>query len=214
MTDGITPPANYTSLFADLRAAHITVATVALGSDADRTLRDIDNQDLIYFRVKVTDATGAQGRLLAEADGLIANPTEGPGNHLCILEVKFEDLGNLPWSLEIDDSATPTLVVNSRIGSKEYVRSNATFFALVYPAVVREILTAILNEDGYEYDPDGDGWRDLWVRFAATLPDVGQPPEGEEGDPRPWIEAAVRSFCDRQPACTVFFDTLTGEALK
>jgi Ca-activated chloride channel homolog len=38
MTDGITPPANYTSLFAELRAAHISVATVALGSDADRTL--------------------------------------------------------------------------------------------------------------------------------------------------------------------------------
>src|SRR5215472_7002072 len=48
--------------------------------DVDRTLRDIDNRDLIYFRVKVTDDTGDQGRLLAEADGLIANPAVGRGN--------------------------------------------------------------------------------------------------------------------------------------
>jgi len=180
------------------------------GSEEDRTLRDIDNRELVYFRVKVTDATGEQGRLLAEADGLIANPTEGPGNHVCILEVKFEDLGNLPWSLEINDSATPTLVVNRRISNKEYVRSNAAFFALVYPAVVRELLTFILNGD-HEYDPDGDDWRDRWLRFITALPDVDSPPEGEEIDPRPWIDTAVRAFCERQPACTAFLESLAAE---
>jgi hypothetical protein len=38
MTDGISSPANYKPLLAELRAEHITVSTVALGSDADRTL--------------------------------------------------------------------------------------------------------------------------------------------------------------------------------
>jgi hypothetical protein len=38
MTDGISQPANYAPLLAQLRRAHITVATVALGADADRTL--------------------------------------------------------------------------------------------------------------------------------------------------------------------------------
>jgi Ca-activated chloride channel homolog len=38
MTDGISAPANYEPLLAQIRAAHITVATVALGADADRTL--------------------------------------------------------------------------------------------------------------------------------------------------------------------------------
>ena len=38
MTDGISQPANYAPLLAQLRRAHITVATVALGADADRAL--------------------------------------------------------------------------------------------------------------------------------------------------------------------------------
>jgi Ca-activated chloride channel homolog len=38
MTDGISEPANYKPLLAKLHAAHITVATVALGQDADRSL--------------------------------------------------------------------------------------------------------------------------------------------------------------------------------
>jgi uncharacterized membrane protein len=38
MTDGISAPANYAPLLATLRREHISVATVALGSDADRVL--------------------------------------------------------------------------------------------------------------------------------------------------------------------------------
>jgi uncharacterized protein YegL len=38
MTDGISQPENYNPLLARLRQEHISVATVALGSDADRTL--------------------------------------------------------------------------------------------------------------------------------------------------------------------------------
>jgi len=38
MTDGISAPANYEPLLGKLKAAHISVATVALGSDADRPL--------------------------------------------------------------------------------------------------------------------------------------------------------------------------------
>jgi Ca-activated chloride channel homolog len=38
MTDGISAKANYEPLLAQLRADHITVTTVALGADADRTL--------------------------------------------------------------------------------------------------------------------------------------------------------------------------------
>jgi Ca-activated chloride channel homolog len=38
MTDGISQPENYGPLLTKLRAAHISVATVALGSDADRSL--------------------------------------------------------------------------------------------------------------------------------------------------------------------------------
>jgi hypothetical protein len=177
----------------------------------DKTLSDIDNRDLIYFRVKVTDLKGEQGRLLAEADGLIANSTECPGNRVSILEVKFDELGNLPWRLDITDSATPVLVVNKRIDNKEYVRSNPTFFALVYPAVVREILTFIFNAE-HEYDPEGDDWRDRWLRFVTALPRVEEMPAGKDVDAaRPWIDSSVQAFCDHQPACATFLETLAAE---
>ena len=47
MTDGISSPANYKPLLAEIRAEHITVSTVALGADADRPLlRQIANATL------------------------------------------------------------------------------------------------------------------------------------------------------------------------
>jgi hypothetical protein len=183
-----------------------TVAKVECGQD--RTLRDIDNRELVYFRVKVTDASGEHGKLLAGADGLIPNPAEGPGHHICILEVKFEDLGNLAWNLEIMDSSTPTLVVNRMIDNQEFVRSNTTFFALVYPAVIREILTNILSQDEYEYEPDGDDWKDRWIRYMTSL-GLSVPLTGDEKETRQWIDDAVRAFCDSQPACQLFLNSMS-----
>jgi hypothetical protein len=182
----------------------------SVGCDQDRTLRDIDNRELIYFRVKVTDANGEHGKLLAEADGLIANPAEGTGHNVCILDVKYEDLENLAWNLELDDGSTPTLVVNRKISNREYVRSDTAFFALVYPAVIREILTFILLQNDHEYEPGSDDWEDQWISYVRSLPGIADPPnEGEEI--RNWIDQAVRSFCSYQPACQLFLDSLLKE---
>jgi hypothetical protein len=162
--------------------------------------------------VKVTDASGAHGRLLAEADGLIPNPAEGAGNHVCILEVKFEDLGNLAWTLDLNESSTPTLIVNQKIDNKEFVRSNSTFFALVYPAVIREILANILSHNDYEYEPDDDDWKNRWIRYVTSLPGVPSPPKQvDESEMRQWIDDTVKSFCNCQAACQSFLDSISEE---
>lgn len=182
-------------------------------SEDDRTLSEIDNREAIYFRVKAVDPSGEHGKILAEVDGIIPNSYDGHGARVAILEVKFEEnLGSQPWSLELSDAATPVLVINKRLGSKEYVRSDDVFFSLVYPAVVREILTRIVVIDGYEYDHEDDQWRQQWLNFVCGLPDVGLPPMGEDPDPQyDWIEGAVKAFCGAQPACSRFLDSRSKE---
>ena len=188
-----------------------TVANICCKDN--RTLHDIDNRELIYFRVKVVDLSGEHGKLLAEADRISASPANGGGTRICILEVKFEDLGNQAWSLDLPDGATPTLVVNRKMGSREYVRSDTTFFALVYPAVVREILTRIvLIEDGHEPDVDSEDWKDRWLYFIRTLPGVDPLPEGDDELAKvDWIESAVRAFCESQAACRDFIEARARE---
>lgn len=182
-------------------------------SEDDRTLSEIDNREAIYFRVKVVDPSGEHGKILAEVDGIIPNSSDGHGARVGILEVKFEEnLGSQPWTLDLSEAAMPVLVVNKRLGSKEYVRSDDTFFSLVYPAVVREVLTRIIAIDGYDYDPDDDQWKQQWLYFVCSLPDVGLPPAGNEADAQyEWIDTAVRAFCAAQPACARFLDSRSKE---
>ncbi len=179
----------------------------------DRTLRDIDNRETIYFRVKVVDSSGEHGKILAEVDGIIPNPSDGHGARVAILEVKFEDnLGSQPWSLALSAAATPVLIVNKRLGNKEYIRSDDSFFSLVYPAVVREVLTRIIVIDECEYDPDNDEWWQRWLYFVCSLPDVGLPPGGEDNDAKYfWIDGAVKAFCEAQPTCGRFLDARSKE---
>jgi hypothetical protein len=178
----------------------------------DRTLSEIDARETIYFRVKVVDPSGEHGKILAELDGIIPNSSDQPGARIAILEVTFEE-SNTPWRLELTDAAVPVLVVNKRLGGREYVRSDEAFFALVYPAVVREILTWILVIDGRDYDPGSEEWPQQWLDFVCRLPDVGLPPSNE-GDPEAkseWIEKAVDVFCAAQPACNTFLESRSKE---
>jgi len=76
--------------------------------------------------------------------------------------------------------------------------------ALVYPAVVRQVLYRVLVVEDYaELDGPQDDWKCQWLRFACALAGVLPPPERRDDDenaPRPedvdWIEEAVKRFCD------------------
>jgi hypothetical protein len=184
-------------------------------SSEDRTLREIDNRELVSFRVKVVDPTGEHGKVLAEIDG-VSPAAEGPGARMGILEVKFSDLGRQAWTLELE-GPIPTLVVNRRLDvNKEYVRSDEAFFSLVYPAVVREILTrAVVIEDDQDWDSDSDDWQSLWIGFVRALPGVDAPPRGDDQQQKiTWVDGAVRAFCDAQEVCERFIQNRITEANK
>jgi hypothetical protein len=117
------------------------------------------------------------------------------GTRLPLLEVNFRDLGDIPWRIEIEANGA-VLELNNRLdGIERMARHDAAFFALVYPAAVREILTNILIVEQYDIAEDAEEWWSLWLRWARALTDAASPADVE--DRRLWIEEVVAAFCGR-----------------
>lgn len=158
----------------------------------NRRLTDIDSDSIVRFRVKVVEAH----RIIAAADDitLSASPTD-EGARVSLLPVNFRDLGDVPWRVELE-SAGPVLELNSRVDEIERrARHDAAFFALVYPAAVREILTHILVVEQYDPAEETEEWWSLWMRWARELSDAAVPEDADER--RGWIEDVVGAFCGR-----------------
>ena len=128
------------------RVMRFSLGTVSLPAHGVRCeLSDFDSDEDILFRVKVTDVADRPGVLLGHADKLRARrPDELPEKRIPLLPPIPSDLEEEVWRLEFDSE--PRLLINSRLPDwKETVKSNA-FRALVYPTVVREVLTRVFED--------------------------------------------------------------------
>lgn len=96
------------------------------------------------------------------------------------------------------------------------------FFALTYPAVLRQILYRVLGVEEFA-DVDGplDDWRVQWLRFASNLPGIFPPPKATENDgdedalessQLEWIEDTVDAFCTHHKVLERFRHSQLGEA--
>ncbi len=162
----------------------------------DRRLSEIDSGSVVRFRVKVVDNAASTHRIVASADDITvsASSTDG-GTRVPLLEVNFRDLGDLPWRVELEANG-PVLELNNRVeGIERLARHDAAFFALVYPAAVREILTSILVIEQYDVTEETNEWWSLWIRWARALTDAPVPAEIE--DRRIWIDEVTAAFCGR-----------------
>lgn len=178
----------------------------------NRLLDELPTQDVVHFRVKVVDRTSKHGLILAVADGLTAT-TSGRSP---LLPVNFTPLGNIPWQLNFENDK-PTLEVNNEgLGDsiREIVRTDEQFFALVLPAVLRQILTHIvLLKDDVDLDSQDD-WETNWIRFAQNLPGMVEWPsaphdrEDERRKRLRWVDDAVESFCNFHKAASKFRNAL------
>lgn len=160
---------------------------------ADRRLTEIGGTNVLRFRVKVVDGH----RIVAVADDLVVSEEKPEtAGRMPLLPVNFtDDLGQQAWQVVFEPSG-PVLALNNRIeGIRDVAKNDAAFFALVYPAAVRLILTQILLVEQQDAHDAGDEWWHLWLRWAARF--TSTLPDGPDDAPF-WIEEAVAAFCGSQ----------------
>jgi hypothetical protein len=163
----------------------------------DRRLTEIDGTSLVRFRVKLVDNRANDHRIVAVADGIVVSAeTPEASGRVPLLPVNFDaTLEQQAWRIEFEADG-PVLELNNRIDAiKEVAKSDAAFFALVYPAAVRQVLTRILLVDQQDAHQEGDEWWNLWLRwaarYAAPLPDdIAEAPF--------WIDRVIEAFCIEQ----------------
>lgn len=160
---------------------------------ADRRLTEVGGTNVLRFRVKVVD----DHRIVAVADDVVVSEEKPEtAGRMPLLPVNFtDDLGQQAWQVVFEPTG-PVLALNNRIdGIRDIAKNDAAFFALVYPAAVRLILTQILLVEQQDAHDAGDEWWHLWLRWAARF--TSTLPDGADDAPF-WIDEAVAAFCSAQ----------------
>jgi hypothetical protein len=117
-----------------------------------------------------------------------------------ILPIDAREMGQELWQLDLD-GPDAVLFVNKDVPAlKDMARTDPFFYAVVYPQVVRQVLTKAILTGGDIDDVDDDRWQNLWLRFGQGLHSAKQKPptkdelqDNEYGDD--WIEDVVEAFC-------------------
>lgn len=153
-------------------------------------LSEFEYAEGIKFRVKVASDAGV---LIAEADKIQPGDSELPENRLPLITTVARDLGELVY--EVDLNHDPLLVVNSNYGNWRELATNPFFKSVVFPSVVREVLTKVLIIDNHSDTSDMEDWKSQWLKFGTLLP--GVPVFGRKmnnDDKAEWIDAVCQSF--------------------
>jgi hypothetical protein len=181
---------------------------------ADRALSEFGGNDDMEFRVKVVQMEGTRGKLLAEASGVYPlTSEEAATGRQPLLYIRSADLQQQVWDLRIEQERT-VLLINSRVHDRTLLARSKEFIALVYPAIIRQILTTILTAERSAISDDAADWRNQWLRFGASLPGMSEltrlepPDESAEDD---WIADVIKAFCSQQNAMDRLVPPISGE---
>jgi hypothetical protein len=183
-----------------------SVADLSEPDEVRRRLTEFEGSDAFNFRVKVVDASGSKGRILAESGPIRpVLPEAREERRRSLLHVRYGQLGEQVWMVEFPESTQEPveLLVNNLIPDKTAFVRSPEFTSLVLPAVLREILVYVLVGQGYRELDDTSDWKSDWLSFAKTM--VGtEPPGDEEGQEEAfeWIDRAVDAFCKRHEVHT------------
>jgi hypothetical protein len=164
-----------------------------------RRLEQLEGEN-VFFTLKVVDTTQRFGRILGIAEHIRparAGKQTAAGRR-GILPIEPVDLNQELWRLEFRDHDVYLLVNRSIPGLVDRARSDALFFSIVYPEVVRRVLCAALDQDA-DVEEDDDRWPVLWRRFGMNLhPSKETPPAADDPDEdkEEWVESVVQEFCE------------------
>lgn len=172
----------------------------AMRPAANRRLTEFDVPEGILFRVRVVQPPGNEHhKLLGEADAIqFVKAGEASDKRRPLLEPVPDALDQLLWKLDLD-SDPPRLLVNkdAKPTWRDLARSQH-FLALVYPDVLRRLLTRVLIDDQWVEDDEEPGWQADWVRFTRSLGiSTPLPNPDQRQDREAWIDEAVAAFARR-----------------
>lgn len=179
----------------------------------DRNLGDVDYGQRIQFRIKVVDE---HGKLIANADGIRPSaPEDAAAGREPLLPVDpRDDMGQEVWRLHYDSDG-PSLQVNSSIDDvMALFRNNPTVTALVYPQVLRSVLTTLLVKE--EVPAYEEGWEKQWLDFGALCSGAPHPELGADADSEEietWIHSVVSAFSNRLRSRDLIQSALREEKL-
>lgn len=170
---------------------------------ANRELSDLAGPP--NFRVMALTPDSSR-QILALANRI--TPQWNPGGETAAQELVHlaeEDLGQEVWRLDLGETGdAPVLKVNRNIdGISQAVRNDPAFRSLVFPEVLRSVLTqALLVQEADPKDDEGYWYR--WFGFVNQFypqecpAAAGYDPDTErrQADLREWIDGAVRAFTD------------------
>lgn len=162
---------------------------------ADPRLSHFSDSATPLFRVKIVDRGGVHGRILAAVDKIRPESVDSlPSGSHCLLYVEYHDLGGCVWQLDLEGD-WPVLKLNRAAEEINMVASSdRRFLPLVYPEVLRQVLTHVLIVEEHT-DPDcDDDWPSLWLKLACSFPGMAPPPQAGSHAQREWIEKAVDAF--------------------
>jgi hypothetical protein len=170
----------------------------------------------VGFNVKFVDESADVGRLLGSAVNLRgAGEGEEGAYQQALLPVNPTDLRQQVWRLAFEHGR-PWLEVNNRIdGIMDIARTDAAFFSLVYPNVVRNILARILLEEEFtDIEGDLNDWKAQWLGWGVHWhPDHERPIDGDASEQREswegWIDSVVDQFCQNHTVCERFTAAVT-----
>lgn len=179
----------------------------ALRVPASRQLAEFDVPDGVMFRVRVVQPPGQESRkLVGEVDGIQpvkAGEADDRRRHL-IVPVP-DALDQELWRLDLEKEPPELLVNRDAQPSWKDLALSPYFFTLVYPEVLRRILTKVLVENDWSDDSEESDWESDWIRFARNL--GGLPPVPHPGlklDRSAWIEEAVAAFARKMQLRSVW----------
>lgn len=183
-----------------------TVGNPATPDTAREILSEFDGVEGILFRLKVTQP-GERPVLLGVADRVSSGQPDERVDRDPLLPVVPSNLGDELWRIDLTDE--PRLLVNrSAVSDWRQLAASPIFVALIYPAVLRQILeTVIINNQHRDVDDDYD-WQSRWLKFAILLPGVDRqlPERQDESAARMWIDDAVVAFAHRLELAKKFVD--------
>jgi hypothetical protein len=167
------------------------------------TLDGFESVEGLLFRVRVI-AVHEPHKILGEADKIpFAMVGEAPTKKIPLIKTRSADLGDLVWDVDFDVEP-PELRVNKSLGNWQVVAHDKAFRALVYPAVLREVLVRILIVEEWSGDSDAGDWRAKWIKFGRKLAPGYGDPFSDENEMWEFIDAAVHAVAREVRAAESF----------